>query len=253
MDDQQYVTVPGKVKPGSNGEPELRTFRSVKAAALEVVDTDYGVMYTAKREVDADNEYHRIHHFMFPFFTMVAPRTDEVNYNAKAWVPIDDHRTLVLEAQFRRDRPWSDSEREEMTAVRMPLGFLPPSEDPGGAWIPNANLQNHYQRDLELQRTTLFCGILSNPAQDAAMQESMGTVVDRTGEHLCASDAMITRVRRVLIVASRRFAEQERPPPTVHGGEVYGCRPVGIVLPKGADWVELTKEQRLAKEPSRPE
>jgi phthalate 4,5-dioxygenase oxygenase subunit len=254
LDHLQYVTAPGRAMPAQSSEEALRTLRRIKAPDLEVVDTDYGVMYTAKRSVDGDLDYHRIHHFLFPFHTMVGGglNAKELVFNGKAWIPMDDRNTLNLEWQFRPGKPWTEEECEELRQVRNPWGFLPATSEPGGAWRPKASLQNDYFRDAELERTTLFSGIQSNPLQDAAVQESMGPIVDRTAEHLGASDAAVTRVRRRLIRAARALQERGTAPPGVDDVGIYRCRPVGVVLPKRADWMEATTAHRLASGRSAP-
>jgi hypothetical protein len=50
------------------------------------------------------------------------------------------------------------------------------------------------------------------PVQDAAMQESMGAIADRTKEHLSASDAAIIRLRQRLLRAAEAFSEGILPP-----------------------------------------
>ena len=132
--------------------------------------------------------------------------------------------------------------------VRNPGGFEPPTNEPGGAWRPRANADNDYLRDLELERSTLYSGILSNPAQDAAMQESMGPVVDRSREHLCALDANIIRVRRQLAAAAKCLQEEKTSPPGAEDGSLYRSRPIGIIMSKSSDWVEQSKEQRSTGE-----
>lgn len=246
MDDQQYVTVPGKGNPTQSGSQVLRLVRSNKTPAILMEDMDYGLMYAARRELDEENDYYRIRHFMFPFYTMVGGdlSAPEFVYNCKAWVPIDDTHTLVLEAQFRPGKPWNEEERTQLMEVRNPAGFAPATNEPGGTWRHRANAGNDYLRDLELEQSTLYSGILSNPAQDAAMQESMGPIVDRSREHLCALDANIIRVRRQLARGAQLLKEDETPPPGVEDGSVYRSRPLGIILRKGHDWVEQSKEQR---------
>jgi hypothetical protein len=44
-----------------------------------------------------------------------------------------------------------------------------------------------------------FTGIPGIHTQDQAITESMGTIYDRTQEHLGSSDAMVIRVRRRLM------------------------------------------------------
>jgi len=214
--------------------------------ALEVIDTEYGVLYTGRRSVDDQTDYHRIHPFIFPFHNMIGGGTqaDEVAYTGMVWTPVDDENTLVLEYHYRPARGWSEDELARMMRVRNPTGFLEPTTQPGSRWRFRANRTNDYLVDYELQKTRLFFGVQGNPAQDGAIQESMGTVFDRSGEHLGTADAMIIRVRRRLLEALREFLDTGNPPPGVDDPGIYAIRPVGALLPKGADWVRETEERR---------
>jgi phthalate 4,5-dioxygenase len=216
------------------------------APRMELLDTEVGVLYTSKRNFDADNEYHRIHPFLFPFHTMVGPGIDEngkmPSFQGRAWVPMDDENTFVFEWQFRPERPFSAEESAEMLHFRNPTGCLPATSEPAGAWKMVANKGNDYLLDYELQRTTLFCGILGNPAQDLAMQEGMGTIYDRTQEHLGTADVMIIRVRQRLIEAARALRERGIVPPGVDRPALYRTRPAGVILPKGANWLAASED-----------
>jgi phthalate 4,5-dioxygenase oxygenase subunit len=238
-------TVPGVPVPGYAGEG-VRMLQQAGLPRLEARDTEAGVIHTSARRMDDGTEYHRVHPFLLPFHTMVGggTKTGEVSFNGKLWVPMDDEQTLILEWQFRPGNPWTEQELESMLAVRVPHGFLPPTSAPGGAWRPRAHAGNDYLLDRSLEKTKLFCGILSNPLQDAAMQESMGPIVDRTQEHLGPADTVIIQVRRRLIRAARALRDQGVVPTAVDRPRLYRVRPVGVVLPEGADWEESTRERR---------
>jgi nitrite reductase/ring-hydroxylating ferredoxin subunit len=245
LDPDDLSTVPGVPLAGYAGTG-IRLLQEDAAPLLEVVETAAGVLYSAARRLDEGRLYHRVHPFLFPFHTMVGGGTSdsEVSFNGKAWVPMDDEHTLALEWQFRPGRPWTDQERAALLKARVPWGFLPPTSEPGGAWRPRAHGGNDYFLDRSLEKSKLFCGILSNPLQDAAVQESMGAIVDRTQEHLGPADAMIIMVRRRLLQAARALREHGVRPPGVDHPELYHVRPVGMVLPSGANWVEATRSRR---------
>lgn len=245
LDEQDLWTVPGKPLPGFT-DVQLPLLARDGAPELEIADTEYGAMYGARRRLDDECAYWRIRPFLFPFHTMVGGGIDddEVCYSGKAWVPMDDTQTLVLEWRFRPGKPWSDREREQLLANRAPWGFAEPTSEPAGAWKPRAHAGNDYLLDRGLQSSQLFCGILSSPLQDAAMQESMGPICDRTREHLGPADAMIIRVRRRLLRAARALRDDGIAPPGVDRPELYRVRPVAAILPHDADWVEATRSRR---------
>ncbi len=243
-------TVPGKDMPG-HWARQARMVQTDRSPRLEVADTAGGVLYSARREADAGHDYHRVHPFLFPFFTMIGGgvETSEVSFNGKAWVPMDDERTLILEWQHRPGKPWTESERADLAAIRNPWGYLPATAEAGSAWRLRANRSNDYFRDRSPEAAGLFFGILSNPLQDTAIQESMGPIVDRTQEHLGPADLMIIRVRKRLLEAARALRDRGVVPPGVDEPALYRIRPVGAVLPKGADWVEATRGRRELWEP----
>jgi len=245
--DEDHSTVPGRQLPGYTRD-QLPLVHQVRSPRLEVVETEFGVMYGAKRSLDAERDYWRVHPFLFPFHTMVGGGVQEgqVSFNGKAWVPMDDEQTLVFEWQFRPGMPWTPQELLDLMRVRNPWGFQRATSAAAGAWKPKANASNDYFIDRELERTKLFCGILSNPLQDAAMQESMGPICDRTREHLGPADAMIIQVRRRLLQAATELKEHGVTPPGVDQPAIYRIRPVGAILPPGSDWVQATGTRRKA-------
>jgi hypothetical protein len=81
--------------------------------------------------------------------------------------------------------------------------------------------------------------------QDASVQESMGTIQDRTRENLVPTDQGIIMARRRLIKAAEEL--KSRQPPgldPVH----QRVRSVSIVLPKGVPFAEAA-EDALQPEP----
>jgi hypothetical protein len=74
----------------------------------------------------------------------------------------------------------------------------------------------------------------------------MGTIYERTQEHLGTSDSMIIRVRRALIRAALTLQDTGVVPVSVDAPEVYAQRSGGVVLPRTADWFDATAELRKA-------
>ena len=81
----------------------------------------------------------------------------------------------------------------------------------------------------DVQKTETFSGIDGVNAQDVAVQESMGYVVDRTRENLSRTDMAIIYARRMLLQATRTVAEGETPPGVA--GNYYMLRPAQAVCP----------------------
>ena len=79
------------------------------------------------------------------------------------------------------------------------------------------------------------------------IQESMGHIVDRTMEHLAASDRMVILTRRVMLDAAKEWAENKKLPVVVDQPEL--CRDArggDIVVPYGTDWLDGYEEKMAA-------
>ena len=66
----------------------------------------------------------------------------------------------------------------------------------GPNYLKIRNQGNHYLQDRQSQRTVNFTGIEGFLAQDSCVTESMGSVCDRTKEHLGASDKTVIAIRK---------------------------------------------------------
>jgi hypothetical protein len=111
-----------------------------------------------------------------------------------------------------------------------------------GTCRPQANADNDYLIDRDVQRSRKsFTGIFGSGPQDAAVQESMGPIYDRTREHLGASDTAIIATRRHLLRALRD-------PGLILGLEPSSqhVRAVDMNLPSDADFVAATRDKMRA-------
>ena len=106
-------------------------------------------------------------------------------------------------------------------------------------YLGQANKRNDYMIDRELQKTVNYTGIPQNNAraQDAAMTDSMGTIVDRSHEHLGTTDMAIIRMRRRLVQGARELEEGIEPYAASHP-QVFAVRSGGAVLPRDVYFTE---------------
>ncbi len=206
-----------------------------KQPVLEVADTAVGVMYGAHRETPEDGSYWRVSQFQMPFYTSV-PAYNGLN-RLKIWVPMDDTHTMVWEANWSAAGPLSPEQREGKARRVGPSGFLPDDADWYGRNRFAARAQNDYLIDRERQRSANFSGMEDEtPVQDAAMQESMGPIVDRSREHLSASDAAIIKMRQCLLRSAEVLERQGRLPPGVEDPALYRGHGEQLLVPEGEDW-----------------
>jgi phthalate 4,5-dioxygenase len=209
-----------------------------KAPKLEVDITDYGYQYAGVRPL-GDHEIHvRAYHFIMPFH-QIRPSKTESGCPLDAghiWVPIDDETTMVYNWNFSTtDEPLSEEDRLEASLGNGPLHVDQKT------FRSKANRENNYLLDRAVQRAESFSGIDGINAQDRALQESMGKIVDRSKEHLGPADKAIIQARKLLRQAVQTVAAGGSPAGT--GTSYYAIHAGEAVLPKTADWrSELTPD-----------
>ena len=202
---------------------------------LQVEETAAGVMYGACRKGGADEAYWRVTQFQMPFYTSV-PTYGGLN-RLKIWVPIDNAHTMVWEANWSADRDLDAAERLGHKGRVGASGFLPDTDGWYGRGNFAARAENDYLLNRERQKTHNFTGMEDEtPVQDAAMQESMGAIVDRSREHLGASDAAIIRMRRRLLSAARSLADGGGAPPGVADPDLYKSHGEQMLVANGDCW-----------------
>jgi phthalate 4,5-dioxygenase len=206
---------------------------------LELVPTDYGVKYAARRDEDEQNYYWRITQFMLPIHAYFPPG-GFTGVPGHIWVPLDDEHTMVWSVMASPDAVLGQSQQD--IGGRGNGEYLPETSDPLGHWRLAAGKANDYMRDFELQRDKTFTGIKSIFLQDQCVTESMGSIFDRSSEHLGTSDAMVIQVRKRLIDAAKALRDEGTIPDGVDHPEIYGIRSASMVLPKDVNWIEGTEE-----------
>src|SRR5215470_10195105 len=86
--------------PGSFSEYQLR----VKTAHFEVIDTEGGAAYGARRPASEDQVYWRIAQWCFPFYTFTPPGVLGTKKGGNARVPMDDYHTMTFSMVSGRNR-----------------------------------------------------------------------------------------------------------------------------------------------------
>ena len=209
------------------------------APRLDVERTGYGYCYVSTRKADADGAYVRIYHYVMPAQQMRGSVTSDPGHNwpstlnGHLWVPIDDERTWVYNWLYGYDEsvPITPevAEESEKHYGRGKDDMIP------GTFFPKRNRANEYLLDRKLQKTTSYTGIQGVNTQDFALQEGMGTIVDRSKEHLGASDRAIIQMRQLLLEATRDV-EEGRAPKGTDPASYRNVRPHDGLVPAGADW-----------------
>jgi phenylpropionate dioxygenase-like ring-hydroxylating dioxygenase large terminal subunit len=233
---------PEDVPQGTFSEYQLRQ----RSAHFEVIDTEGGASYAARRPAYDGTVYWRVAQWIFPSFSMAPPGVLGLGKRNACEVPLDDHHTLTYQMSVSRGRPGGNGPNATMN----PIPMQPRTTDWYGRYQPIVQPSNDFLIDRQAQRENRgsagFTGISGIAMQDAAVTSSMGPIYDRRQERLGTSDAMVIRVRRRLIAAIRAHMQNGAAPPGVDTPEAYRVRSGGVLLPEGADWVEATRELRQA-------
>ena len=193
---------------------------------FEALDTDYGVLIGARRNAEKDSYYWRITQFLLPFHTIIPPYGNDPLFSGHAWVPMDDENVIALCFTYNPVRPLTDSEldflrhgRHDGLETLHPTidAFLPEiANKPEGAWWPKHHIDNDFNINWEVQKTTQYTGLPGTWVQDSGMQETMGRVVNRANEHLGVSDTAIIRARKSLLNASKSVSYTHLTLPTIY-------------------------------------
>ena len=85
-----------------------------------------------------------------------------------------------------------------------------------------------------MQISENFTGIDGINTQDHAVQESMGSIVDRSREHLGTTDKAVVAARLLLLKAIATVEDSGDPPGV--GDSYHGIRAIEHVLAPGVAW-----------------
>jgi phthalate 4,5-dioxygenase len=227
--------------PGSFSEYQLRE----KTAHFEVIDTEGGAAYGARKPAGPEQVYWRIAQWCFPFYAFTPPGVLGTKKGGNARVPMDDYHTLTFSMVSGRNTPAQTNSNINIRGTMQPN-----TTDWYGRFRPEQELANDFKIDRAAQRQNTgssgYTGISGIAMQDAAMTGSMGPIYDRSKEHLGTTDAMVIRVRRRLIAAVQAHMNHGVVPPGVDDPQAYRVRSGGVFLQPDADWVESTRELRQA-------
>lgn len=171
--------------------------------------------------------------FIVPCHTIVPAGRTQMRYIWHAWVPIDDENHWLYYVHFDHERV---ADAEERHALDITYGH--DLIDPDDEYRSRANAANMHFLDRDLQKTESFSGIRGIAAQDIAILQSMGPIVDRSQEHVGSKDYLIIRLRAYLLDLLRRQDAGEALPGLT--GEVNPDIPSHMVeVPTGTSFEDV--------------
>jgi phenylpropionate dioxygenase-like ring-hydroxylating dioxygenase large terminal subunit len=145
--------------------------------------------------------------FVVPCHTIVPAGRIKLRWIWHAWVPIDDEHHWLYYVHYDPDVAANEEERR-----KLEFEFGHDLIDPADDYRSRANLANMHFLDRERQKRENFSGIRGIAAQDIAMLQSMGPIVDRSLEQPGSRDILVLRLRRYLLDLVRRSMAGESLP-----------------------------------------
>jgi len=185
-----------------------------RAPLYHTAETQAGTSYAAYRETDDGQIYYRVAHYLLPFYTQFPDGNFDSNIVLDAAVPMDDEHTMIFTWMYKK---------RQAGVRRLKDGSLIPGLEKDEDYLPNGsgwfdrwrtvpNADNDYLIDREAQAARSYSGLTGVQLQDQAVVESMGSIVDRTREHLSVSDNMIAITRRRILRVLKAHQRGEAPP-----------------------------------------
>ncbi|MEM7195722.1 MAG: aromatic ring-hydroxylating dioxygenase subunit alpha [Pseudomonadota bacterium] len=183
-------------KAANTDIPLTKILRDYPRPEITVDETDYGLKITALRHMDQALTHVRVTNAIFPEAICI-PMSREMTITQ--WhVPVDDEHCYWYTMFTSFDQPVNKALMREQ---RLMEHALP-------EYRPLKNKDNNYCYDPEEQKTLTYTGMgLDINVHDQWAVEMMGSIQDRTREHLGRSDVAIIRNRRMLRKAIRAVNE----------------------------------------------
>jgi nitrite reductase/ring-hydroxylating ferredoxin subunit len=211
----------------------VESSRRVVPSFYEVVAMDFGFAIGTGRDLGGGDIHWNINIFLMPFHKIIS----SVPHAAHMWVPIDDENTMLYSIDFQPNRPFTPEE----LAVCRGYDWIHAETIPGSDRTV-CNRQNDYLIDRALQASgKSYTGLRGLGVQDAAIQESMGPIVDRTKEHLLPGDAGVVKLRRLLLDTLKDVAAGAMPPGL--DPRSFRVRSTRYQAPKGASFLDGVRER----------
>jgi hypothetical protein len=177
-----------------------RILREYDRPIINVEHTEYGLRLVALRQIDDERTHVRVTNQLFPH-GFVIPMSTEMTITQ--WhVPVDDENCYWYAIFTSYSAP---VDKQKMRDQRLELYELPD-------YRSRMNKSNDYGFDPHEQATATFTGMGADiNVHDQWAVESMGTIQDRTREHLGTADKAIVQYRRLLRQEIEKAAAGTKP------------------------------------------
>ena len=211
--------------------------RMVKATrtTFDILDAPGGLLIGARRDADPGYHYWRITQFIMPWYTLIPPYANNA-LNGHAWVPMDDENCMAWSMTFHPTAPIPEKDVELIKDGNGVHAELIP-----GTFRPVANRGNDYLIDRAKQKSGRhYNGVRGLAMQDASVQESIGTIANRSKENLVSTDNAIILARQRLLRAAQAVQDGGRAPGLEPSDQLI--RSASFVLPVEGSFKERALE-----------
>ncbi|MDX1486295.1 MAG: Rieske 2Fe-2S domain-containing protein, partial [Alphaproteobacteria bacterium] len=204
--DPAHTTFLHRRPPGIRSErsgTDVNAVRGTEPPKIATENTSFGTRIYALHNSPNGRKYLRVNNYVYPSGTTASQSGDDVSYQGRIYVPIDDHSHYRFEFFYSHDKPM-DKDRLRKNREK--------NVAPDHRHVRRA--ENRYLQDRESMKSEgSWSGMgLHFPSQDAFAIETQGAIQDRTKEMLGSSDIVITAVRRTLLNAIKDI-EEGKPAP----------------------------------------
>jgi phthalate 4,5-dioxygenase oxygenase subunit len=200
--------------------------------ALKIEDTPYGFHYVAMRKTDkAGMRNARVVPFIVPYGRIIPAPAFQFTVLE---VPQDDTHTstyLVVHGKA----PVSEAKILELLGLDNPKYYDRATNNFTASWSDTFG----QSRERMVESWTGLRGV---EVEDATIALSQGPLYDRSKEHLVPADQAVMRVRRVMLDAVKRVADNK--PPVGVGIDLSRVVALDADLADGAVWQDLVPSNR---------
>jgi phthalate 4,5-dioxygenase oxygenase subunit len=214
----------------------FRWVRDDPMPEFSVNEIQSGLVLGAARRADEEDLYWRITHYLLPNHALAPSAFPGENYHGQTFVPVSDTSCWIYTYTWNPERPLTEQE------VAMARNGHTVHAQVDEHYVPIRNLRNDYLIDRHDQKHNSFTGIQGVSEQDSAIQDSQGPIVDRTREHLGATDVGVVRTRRLLMKALRDSMAGQ-PPQALDHPEAYAVQSGGWVAHKSKSLDDVMVER----------
>ena len=164
---------------------------------FETDETPYGLREGALRNLGNGQTYARIREIVLPFYTFI-PGAFKGACHGRMSVPIDDDSSAEWYVLYDPAKPLA---QDEINSI-----FMNSAPDPDDFAANLGSPENLWGQDRVAMRNGHYSGLTRNiPFEDFIVQASMGSQLDRTMEQLGSADAILIKVRRMLLDGLQQF------------------------------------------------